>query len=106
VSGLFGAFIAEVALITYRSVNGTLKLPQDAPIRAPLPSNYTAAILVYGALGILPKSMSPLPAMIGWGFVVATFLNLYNPTAANASAASQATLAASLGTPPSSAAPK
>lgn len=91
-SGLLGAFIAEMVLVTYRGVTGGLKVPQQAPLHAPLPSTYTSAVIVYGALGILPKSLAPLPTLIGWGFVVATFLNLYNPGAANAAAASSATL--------------
>jgi hypothetical protein len=35
--------------------------------------------------------------MVGWGFVVATLLNLYTPGAANTAAASTAKLASALG---------
>lgn len=104
-SGLLSAFLVEVGLITFRSVrSGGTKVPTAAPISAPLPSLYTSAIFVYGALAILPDSIAPLPAMIGWGFVVATFLNLYNPAAANEGQASNASLAQSLG--PSGTTPK
>jgi hypothetical protein len=103
VSGLLAAFFVEVALVTYRSVTqGGVKVPQSAPIPAPLPSLYTSAIVVYGGLGLLPSSLAPLPALVGWGFVVATFLNLYTPGSANAAAASNAALAQGVTTSPSS----
>jgi hypothetical protein len=105
VTGLFGAFLVEVGLITYRSVSqgqtANKKGSQStSPLPAPLPSTYTSAILVYGALGLLPKSLAPVPALVGWGFVVATFLNLYQPGSATAAATSNATLASALTTAP------
>jgi hypothetical protein len=99
-SGLLGAFFVEVALVTYRAVTQGATKKTAAPIPYPLPSLYTSAIIVYGGLALLPDSFSPLPAMIGWGFVVATFLNLYTPGGANAAASSQAALAQSLTTNP------
>lgn len=102
-SGLVGAFAAETALVTFRSVQagGVKTGPSgNSPLPAPLPSLYTSVLLVYGALAILPSSLAPVPALIGWGFVVATFLNLYQPGAANAAAASNATLATNIATPP------
>lgn len=99
-SGLLAAFFVEVGLITYRSVTqGGTKVPTAAPLPAPLPSLYTSAIIVYGSLALLPSSLAPVPALIGWGFVVATFLNIYTPGSANAGAASSATMAQSLTTP-------
>lgn len=96
-SGLLGAFLVEVALVTYRSVTqGGVKVPTTAPIPAPLPSLYVSAVIVYGGLGLLPDSLAPVPALIGWGFVVATFLNLYTPGSANAAKAGQAQLAQGL----------
>ena len=96
-NGLLAAFLVETALVTYRSVTqGGAKVPAAAPIGAPLPSTYTSVILVYGALGLLPSSLAPLPSLVGWGFVVATFLNLYTPGSANAAAASSNTLATAL----------
>jgi hypothetical protein len=104
-SGLFGAFLFEVGLITYRAVTQgqivTRKGKQStAPLPAPLPSLYTSAILVYGVLGLVPNSLAPLPALVGWGFVVATFLNLYTPGAANAGAKSNAAVVQGLTTTP------
>jgi hypothetical protein len=99
-SGLFAAFMVEVGLITYRSVTqGGTKVPTAAPLKAPLPSNYVSAVFVYGALALLPKSLTPIPSLLGWGFVVATFLNVYTPGSANAGAASNASLAQGLSSP-------
>jgi hypothetical protein len=112
VSGLFAAFMVEVGLVTYRAVTQgqvvTRKGKQStAPLPAPLPSLYTSAIIVYGALGLAPSSLAPVPALIGWGFVVATFLNLYTPGSANAAAASNASVVQGLTTtPPTGAASK
>ncbi len=106
-SGLLGAFIVEVALVTYRSVSqGGVKVPKTAPIPAPLPSLYTSAIIVYGGLAVLPNSLAPIPALVGWGFVLATFLNLYTPGSANAAAAGNASLAQGISTNPLAPAPK
>ncbi len=100
-TGLFGAFMFEVGLITYRSVSqGGIKYRQGkqstAPLPLPLPSNYTSAVLIYGVLGLMPGSLAPVPALVGWGLVVATFLNLYNPGSANAAASANAKSAAAL----------
>jgi hypothetical protein len=100
-SGLLGAFLVEVALVTYRSVTqGGVKVPGTAPIPAPMPSLYVSAVIVYGGLGLLPDSLAPVPALIGWGFVVATFLNLYTPGSANAAKAANASLAQGLSSKP------
>lgn len=100
-NGLLGAFLVELGLVTYRSITqGGVKVPASAPIPAPLPSLYTSAIVVYGGLSLLPRSLAPLPALVGWGFVVATFLNLYTPGAANAAAKSNTSLAQALTTSP------
>ena len=100
-SGLLAAFMVEVGLITYRSVTqGGTKVPATAPLPAPLPSLYTSAIVVYGGLSLLPGSLAPLPALVGWGFVVATFLNLYTPGSANVAAASNVGLAQGLSSTP------
>ena len=104
-NGLFGAFLFEVGLITYRTVTQggvvTKKGKQStAPLPAPLPSLYTSAILIYGGLSLLPGSLAPVPALLGWGFVVATFLNLYTPGGANAATAANAAVGQALTTSP------
>lgn len=107
-SALLAAFFTEVILVTYRTVSqggvkvagGTGATGSTAPLPAPLPSLYTSTIIIYGGLSLLPQSLAPVPALIGWGLVVATFLNLYTPGSANASAASNAALAKSLSSTP------
>jgi hypothetical protein len=97
VSGILGAFLVEVALVTYRSVTqGGTARPTAAPIAAPLPSTYTSVIVVYGTLGLLPDGLAPIPQLLAWGFVVATFLNLFTPGSANAAASANASLAQGL----------
>jgi hypothetical protein len=107
VKSLFAAAFVEVILVTYRSVTGGgIKVPQAAPLPAPLPSLYTSVVIVYGGLALVPDSLAPLPSLIGWGFVVATFLNLFNPGAANNATANNAALGAQLKAPPGSLVPK
>lgn len=93
------AATVEVLLVTYRAVTGGgTKVPAQAPIPAPLPSTYTSVVVVYGGLAMLPSSLAPVPGLIGWGFVVATFLNLFNPGGYNAAKASSNQLGTGLGT--------
>ena len=102
-STLLAAAFVETLLVTYRAVTqGGTKTPTAAPIHAPLPSLYTSVIVVYGALGVLPKSLAPLPGMVGWGFVVATLLNLYTPGYHNAAVANNAQLVSGLTSAPTS----
>jgi len=72
--------LVETVLITYRDVrNGTNK---ENPIpHFPLPSQYVSVILVYGALSLLPDRFDRVGTLIGWGFVVATALNVWTPSA-------------------------
>jgi hypothetical protein len=111
VKGLLAAFFVEVALVTYRDVSqGGIKVKKGtqstAPLPAPLPSLYTATILLYGGLSLLPSSLAPLPSLVGWGVVVATWLNLYTPGSANAAKASNTALGSALGSNPTTGAPK
>ena len=77
-TSLVTAWLTEVALISYRATQkganaGTANVP------LPLPASYASTFVVYGALALLPDSASAFAGLVGWGFVVATFLNLYNP---------------------------
>lgn len=69
--GLVAAFMAEVALISWRNLHNVKQLPP--------PSQYTGAAIIYGLLGLLPQSAGPAAAAMGWALVVATFINLWNP---------------------------
>lgn len=85
---------AEVAIVTYRSMRAnnpaagqpagstlTVKGTHTAsPYKAPLPSDFTAVVIVYGALHFLPDQLGGL---IGWGLVAATFLNLWAPSSSS-----------------------
>lgn len=79
-TGLLAAWMAEIAIITYRSakqndVGSTVK-----PIKGlALPSEYAATFIIYGALGFVPGQGQKVAAAIGWGIVVATLLNLWDP---------------------------
>lgn len=78
--GFLAAFIAEVGLVTYRG------FARPGPLgHLPLPATFTAVALVYGLLGLLVKTQAePVATALGWGFVVATFFNVWNPTAPTA----------------------
>jgi len=116
-SSLLGAFFIQLGIITYRDVTqGGIKVPDTAPIKAPLPSQYLSAMLIYGVLGVMPASTAPLPGLIGWGLVVATMLNLwtpgaggkatFSPTTASTATSANAQLAQNLTTPPPNYTPK
>lgn len=77
---LFAALLAEAGLVTYRVIGqGWTK---DYPLPMPLPADYVAIGLIYAALALLNEAQSirPLPALVGWGVVIATALNLWSPT--------------------------
>ena len=77
---LMAAFVAETAIITYRDVKGGFD-SAPSPLPMPLPSQYVAPAIVFGALGLVPDSsrLKPMANAIGWGLVVATLLNLWQP---------------------------
>lgn len=84
-TGLMGAWLAEVVLISYRAAKrggqGTTQ------VSLPLPSQYAATFIVFGSLGLLPESASTFASLVGWGFVIATALNLYSPLPSSGAAA-------------------
>lgn len=69
--GLFAAALVESAIVTWRDVSQT-KVP-------PPPSDYVAVAIIYGGLALFPESAGNFPSLVGWGFVIATFLNLWSP---------------------------
>lgn len=75
---VINAAIAETILITYRDVRNNLNVDNPIP-HFPLPSQFTSVVVIYGALAFFPEKGDSLAAMIGWGFVLATFLNLWTP---------------------------
>ena len=76
---LYPPWIAEVVLITYRAQ----KKGQNAgqPIKGlPMPSYYMATFIVFGALALLPGAAQRPATIFGYGIVVATLLNLWDPS--------------------------
>ncbi len=74
--GLLTAWLAEVVIITYRTVSRGSTGPIS---HLPLPSTYVSTMIVYGGLGLLPESANVFSTAVGWGLVVATVLNLWQP---------------------------
>lgn len=69
--GLLAAAVAETVLVSWRDLH------QDHI--PPLPSDYVAVAILYGGLALFPETASTFTSLVGWGFVLATFLNLWNP---------------------------
>lgn len=70
--GLFAAALVESAIVTWRDISQS-KVP-------PPPSDFVAVAIIYGALSLFPDSSGNFPSLVGWGFVAATFLNLWSPS--------------------------
>jgi|ERR1035437_9319388 hypothetical protein len=70
--GLFAAAMVETAIVTWRDISQT-KVP-------PPPSDFVAVAIIFGGLSLFPDSAGNLPSVFGWGFVLATFLNLWSPS--------------------------
>jgi len=74
-SGVLAAALAETAIVTYRDVKNGSSVDNPVP-HLPVPAQYTSVAVVYGILTFLPD---PIGVLMGWGFVVATLLNLWTP---------------------------
>jgi len=70
--------IAEIGLIVYRDIKaGSSK---DNPVTyLPRPAQLLSVVIVYGTLGALPDRFARPAQLLGWGFVIATALNVFNP---------------------------
>ena len=77
---LLAPALVETILVTYRDVRAGTNQINPIP-HLPMPSQYASVVIVYGALSLLPQSASRLASLIGWGFVVATALNVWAPGA-------------------------
>jgi len=78
VTPLLSAWLAEVILITYRGAANKAFTNNPVPGLA-LPSEYVSTFIIYGALAFVPGEGQKVATAFGWGLVVATFLNLWNP---------------------------
>lgn len=92
--GVVAPWLAELILITIRN---TKKGASDNIAGFPLPADYLATFAIFGVLGALPSSASTFAAVTGWGYVVATALNLFDPTLNKAGDANGSGTAASVG---------
>lgn len=86
-STLLSAWLAELVLITYRgAVRGSTA---NNPIpHLPVPADYVGSFIIFGALSFIPGEGQRVAGLVGWGIVVATALNLYNPGGLATTAAS------------------
>ena len=75
---LLAPALAETALITYRGVINKTNVSNPIP-HFPLPSQIGSVVIVYGILAMFPNSANRLATLMGWGFVVATALNVWTP---------------------------
>lgn len=78
-TGLLSAWVAELVLITYRTAKQGTTVDNPIPHLA-LPSEYASTFIIYGALAFIPGEAQKVATAIGWGLVVATFLNLWDPS--------------------------
>lgn len=76
-TGVLVAWAVEVGLITYRDFK---KGSKNNVGGLPLPADYLATFIIFGVLA-LPSGEFQKPATLAaWGYVAATFLNLFDPT--------------------------
>ncbi len=71
--GLLAAALVETVLVTYRDLS-------KEKLQFPLPCDYVAIAMIYGGLSLFPETAGNFTQLVGWGFVVATFLNFWDPT--------------------------
>ena len=78
-NSLLAAWLAETVLITYRGAKqGGSK--NNPVAHMPLPSEYIGSFIVFGGLSLVPgPNGQRVAGLFGWGVVVATFLNLWDP---------------------------
>lgn len=70
--------LVEATLVTYRSYKTGTAQSNPVPY-LPMPSEFTAVVIVYGLLGLVPGEGQRVAALVGWGLVVATLLRLWTP---------------------------
>jgi hypothetical protein len=81
VNPLFLPWGAEAVIITYRAFAGKSQDKVKPISWMPVPADYTATFIVFGALSFVPgEQLGKVAVIFGWGIVVATFLNLWDPT--------------------------
>lgn len=90
-------WLVEVGIITYRDFK---KGSPDNVGGLPLPADYFATFVIFGALSLFTGGAEKPATLAAWGYVIATFLNLFDPTLNKTSSGTQAAPnTASAGTP-------
>ena len=70
-------WLAEIVLITYR---GFANKEDVRPVAfLPVPADYAASFIIFGALSFAGGGLRKPAVIFGWGVVVATFLDLWDP---------------------------
>jgi len=77
-SSLLYPAVAETVLITYRNIKNGTNVENPVP-HFPLPSQFASVLIVYGGLSLASGRAERVATVAGWGFVVATLLNLWTP---------------------------
>lgn len=62
-------WLAEIGLITWRDVKNDN--------RPPFPSEVLATFVIFGGFSLIPNEK--VGSLMGWGIVVATLLNVFDP---------------------------
>lgn len=81
-NGLALAWMAEVGLMTYRIVH-TGRPAEAGGGRVPWPADYVPTFVVFGGLSLVAEiggGWDQVAAVAGWGLVLATILNLVDPS--------------------------
>lgn len=68
-NGITAPWVAEVGLITWRTVR------KDS--RPPLPSELLATFIVFGTVSVIAVRQPRIASVFGWGIVIATGLNFF-----------------------------
>lgn len=80
-NGTTVAWAAEVGVIAWRDWRNNKRFPY--------PSEVLATFVIFGLLSLLPDSTDPLGPLFGFGIVIATLLNAFDPTKLGAPAFAQ-----------------
>ena len=100
-SAVLLAWVTEIGIITWRDLTGKEKSHEIAGF--PLPADYVATFVIFGALAFVPKSnqgASRAAALGAWAYVVATYMNAV-PAMLNPSGSQTSTTKTSAGAAPS-----
>lgn len=78
--GVLTAWLVEIGIVTWRDI--TKPTPTNNVAGLPIPSDYLATFVVFGSLAALSEVQAArtTASLAAWGFVLATVLNVVDPT--------------------------